>query len=101
MFPEFRLAATLTLLKVFKPCKQLELIKAQYKRLYFNQVLCHPGSECTLNISSVNNLLGSGVANTQADGSIMNYALQLFLCKKLGFEQPKELGLTLGDDAVI
>lgn len=49
----------------------------------------------------VNNLLGSGVANTQADGSTMNMALQCYLCEVLGFEQPEDLGLTLGDDVVM
>lgn len=101
MFPEFRLAVTYLLLKVFKPSQQLDLIKSKLKELYFNQYLLAPSDECVLTLYPVDNLLGSGVANTQADGSTLNMVLQTYLCDKLGYQQPDDLGLTLGDDAVI
>lgn len=101
MFPEFRIAITHMLLDVFKPSPALERIKKQYEKLYKNQYLCVPDRESAVNLYKVDNLLGSGIANTQADGSMLNLTLQHYLCMKLGFVPPKELGLTLGDDAVI
>ena len=66
-----------------------------------NQFLIAPTRENPINLYSVPNLLASGVANTQADGSTMNAALQVYLAECMKFDQPTQLGLTLGDDAVI
>lgn len=101
MFPEFRTAVTHTLLNIFKDSKDLDTIREHYRKLYYNQYLCAPTKENVFNLFPVDNLLGSGIANTQADGSSLNLALQIYLCRHLGFEQPIDLGLTLGDDAVI
>lgn len=101
MFPSFRLAVTELLLMTFSESSQLSEIRNKLAEIYENQLLCGPSSKATFNFFPVNNLLGSGVANTQADGSTLNMTLQCYLCDKLNYEQPIDLGLTLGDDAVI
>lgn len=101
MFPEFRAAVSNLLLDVFKPSKDLDVIRTHLTKLYYNQYLCAPTIESTVSFLPVDNLLGSGIANTQADGSTLNYVLQSYLCSVIGFDQPAEFGLTLGDDAVI
>lgn len=101
MFPEFRAAVSNLLLDVFKPSKDLDVIRTHLTKLYYNQYLCAPTIKSTVSFIPVDNLLGSGIANTQADGSTLNMVLQDYLCSVLGFEQPAEFGLTLGDDAVI
>lgn len=101
MFPAFRVSVTKLLLKIYKSSKELDTIETKISHLYNNQFLCGPTSNSNISFIPVNNLLGSGVANTQADGSTLNAVLQAYLCEKLGFVQPDELGLTLGDDAVI
>lgn len=101
MFKELRIAATNLLLKVFKDSEQLEQIKAKIAELYSNQLLWGPDASYGVGLYQVNNLLGSGVANTQADGSTMNMVIQSYIGEVLGFEQPDDLGLTLGDDVVM
>lgn len=101
MFPEFRIAVTKLLLSTFQKTDDLNKIVNHITHLYQNQYLVGPSDQANINMFSVNNLLGSGVANTQADGSTLNMTLQCLLCKSLKYEQPDDLGLTLGDDAVI
>lgn len=101
MFEEFRLEATKLLLKVFKNSNDLQTIHQVIERIYKNQYLWGPSLSERVALYPVNNLLGSGVANTQADGSTMNMALQCYFSEILGYEQPDNLGLTLGDDVVM
>lgn len=101
MFPSFRLAVSELLLMTFSKTSELLEIQNKLAELYNNQLLCGPSTKANFNFFPVNNLLGSGVANTQADGSTLNMTLQCYLCDKLNYEQPDDLGLTLGDDAVI
>lgn len=101
MFPEFRFGVSKLLLKVFQDTPELNEIVTHLQLLYNNQFLCGPTNQSTITFLPVDNLLGSGIANTQADGSTLNAVLQSYLCSKLGYEQPIDLGLTLGDDAVI
>lgn len=101
MYPEFRFGVTKLLLGLFRKSSEREIIISQINNLYHNQYLCAPSKTSNINFYSVNNLLGSGIANTQADGSTLNMTLQCYLCAHLGYEQPDDLGLTLGDDAVI
>lgn len=101
MYPEFRFGVTKLLLNLFCNTSDREIIVSHINKLYHNQYLCAPSKTSNINFYSVNNLLGSGIANTQADGSTLNMALQCYLCASLQYEQPDDLGLTLGDDAVI
>lgn len=101
MFKEFRIAVTHLLLNVFKHCPELDVIKNKISEIYSNQLLWGPSDSDNYALYQVNNLLGSGVANTQADGSTLNMTLQCYMAEILGFEQPDDLGLTLGDDVVM
>lgn len=101
MFPEFRTGVTQLLLKVFRDCDDLNTISNHIQMIYENQLLCGPSKQSVITFYPTDNLLGSGIANTQADGSTLNAVLQSYLCRTINWEQPSELGLTLGDDAVI
>lgn len=101
MFSELRVKVGQMLLKLFKDKEEVAFLQSKIKQLYENQYLWAPDAKEKYQLIEVPNLLPSGIAPTQADGSTMNAVIQAYLCEKLGFEQDDELWLTLGDDAVI
>lgn len=77
--------------------RSLRDYKSHFDLLSDNQWLVIPGRN-GYELTNANDLLLSGVINTQHDGSLINMLVQAYIAEKLGFEFDPELSLVLGDD---